>query len=75
MNNILPVPAVSFIKACKLIYRVIGENNNARLGADETLDKIADWAAGRKDKPDIGEGRAVTKIVITMSSSRPVKSG
>lgn len=53
----------------KLIYRVIGENNNARLGADETLDKIADWAAGRKDKPDIGEGRTVTKIVINSLSS------
>lgn len=53
----------------KIIYRVIGENNNARLSADETLDKIADWAAERADKPDIGEGRTVTRIVINSLSS------
>lgn len=53
----------------KLIYRVVGANNNARLDADETLDKIADWAASRTTKPDIGLGKVVTKITTNSNSS------
>lgn len=53
----------------KIVYRVYGESNNAILSADETLDKIASWAVERADKPDIGEGRTVTRIVINSLSS------
>lgn len=48
----------------KLIYRAQpGDSNNNRLKMNEILDAIGDWAARRRDKPDIGAGKQMRKIV------------
>lgn len=53
----------------KIIYRLLAASNNDRLNADETLDRLAGWAASRLDKPDIGENRKVLRIQINSTSS------
>lgn len=53
----------------KIIYRLFAASNNDRLNADETLDRLAGWAASRLDKPDIGENRKVLRIQINSTSS------
>lgn len=47
----------------KLIYRVQpGNSNNNRLEADEVLNAIGDWAAARRDFPDIGPNKYIQRI-------------
>ena len=53
----------------KLIYRLIATTTDAKLKADEFLDRLADWAVNRKDLPDIGENRSVIKIKIDALSA------
>ena len=53
----------------KLIYRIQPDDNDDRLKADELLNKMGDWAAGRKDRPDLGEGAVCLKIEATTRSS------
>lgn len=44
----------------KIIYRTAPGTPEARLGADELLDALAQWAAGQT--PDIGDGLEVQEI-------------
>lgn len=53
----------------KIIYRLQAAGNNTRLAADETLNALADWAATRQDRPDLGGGRTVTRIVSDSRSA------
>lgn len=53
----------------KLIYRLQPVNNNQRLGADEVLNSIADWAVSREDKPDIGDARRVKRLTSNTRSA------
>lgn len=54
----------------KVIYRLQPSNsNNNRLRADEILDALADWAANRKDFPDIGPGKTVKQIIVNSRSA------
>lgn len=53
----------------KIIYRLTASNNDMRLRADEVLNRIADWAATRSDRPVLGEGMAVRKIESTSRAS------
>lgn len=50
----------------KLIYRVNpGNSNDKRLKADELLNDIGDWAQNTAERPDIGEGKHVTRVEPT----------
>jgi len=52
----------------KIIYRIKpGNNPDARLEADELLDRFGDWA--RTQRPDIGENMRVTKLEATTRSA------
>lgn len=51
----------------KIVYRVKANTPDARLGADELLDALGDWASGKK--PDIGDGREVQELEKTTQSS------
>lgn len=52
----------------KIIYRVKpGKTPDARLKADELLDRLADWACAQK--PDIGSGLLVQELEQTTRSS------
>lgn len=51
----------------KIIYRVMPGTPNARLGADELLDSLGDWASGQK--PHIGDGLEVQELEQTTRSS------
>lgn len=54
----------------KVVYRLQpGNSNNSRLKADELLNRLADWAAGRKDKPVLGPGIHVLSIAGNTRSS------
>lgn len=53
----------------KLIYRSQPTTNGERLKMDEVLDAIGDWAAHRRDKPDIGENKQLQRIVVNARSS------
>ena len=41
----------------KLVYRVQPDDNDSRLSADETLNKIGIWAERDATKPDLGAAR------------------
>lgn len=45
----------------KLIYRLQATNNNMRLGADEALNSLADWAA-EATPPELGGGKKWRRI-------------
>ncbi len=51
----------------KVVYRMKPGSPDARLNADELLNRLGDWASGQK--PDIGEGLAVQTLEQTMRSS------
>lgn len=53
----------------KLIYRGQPTTNGDRLKMDEVLDAIGDWAAHRRDRPDIGAGKQVQRITVNARSS------
>lgn len=54
----------------KLVYRgQPGDSNNNRLKMDEVLDTVGDWAARRRDRPDIGGGKQVRRITVNARSS------
>lgn len=54
----------------KIVYRLQpGNSNNARLGADELLNALGDWAVSRKDFPDIGERKRVVKLECNTRSA------
>lgn len=53
----------------KLIYRGQPTDNSERLEMDEILDAIGDWAAHRRDKPDIGEKKQMQRLVVNARSS------
>lgn len=58
-----------YIAECqfKVIYRAKPSNPDGRLGADELLDGLGDWATGQK--PDIGSGLEVQELEQTTRSS------
>ena len=47
----------------KLIYRAQPDSNNDRLKMDEMLNSLGDWAASRKDMPDIGDGLEAEYVI------------
>ncbi|AWY06826.1 MAG: minor capsid protein [Caudoviricetes sp.] len=51
----------------KVIYRCKPTKTDGRLGADELLDSLGDWATGQK--PDIGDGLEVQEFEQTTRSS------
>lgn len=53
----------------KLIYRGQPTTNGDRLKMDEALDAIGDWAAHRRDKPDIGQDKQMQRLVVNARSS------
>lgn len=53
----------------KLIYRDQPTTNGDRLKMDEVLDAIGDWAAHRRDRPDIGAGKQVQRVTVNARSS------
>lgn len=53
----------------KLIYRGQPTDNGERLEMDEVLDAIGDWAARRRDKPDIGPKKQMQRITVNARSS------
>lgn len=53
----------------KLIYRGQPTTDGDRLKMDEVLDAAADWAARRRDRPGIGEGKQVQRITVNARSS------
>lgn len=53
----------------KLEYRIKpGDSMDKRLKADETLNRLGDWAS--MGKPDLGEGIRVVKVEVTARSVR-----
>lgn len=53
----------------KLIYRGQPTTNGDRLKMDEALDAIGDWAARRRNGPDIGENKRMQRITVNARSS------
>lgn len=53
----------------KLIYRGQPTTNGDRLKMDEVLDAIGDWAAHRRDGPDIGAGKRMQRMTVNARSS------
>lgn len=53
----------------KLIYRGQPTTNGDRLKMDEVLDAIGDWAAHRRDKPDIGDNKQMQRMTVNARSS------
>lgn len=54
----------------KVVYRLQpGNSNNNRLGADELLDELGDWASNRLDKPKLGGQLKVIDIECNTRSS------
>lgn len=53
----------------KLIYRGQPINDNERLGMDEDLNAVGDWAARRRDVPDIGKGKRMQRMTVNARSS------
>ena len=51
----------------KVIYRCKPAKTGGRLGADELLDSLGEWASGQK--PDIGEGLEVQDLEQSTRSS------
>jgi hypothetical protein len=52
----------------KIVYRIFaGNSNDARLSADELLDRFGDWAT--TEKPEIWDGIRVLKVEPTTRSS------
>lgn len=52
----------------RLVYRAVAGSNDGRLGADELLDALGDWAASAPP-PDIGPGLRVRRIEPTTRST------
>jgi hypothetical protein len=46
----------------KVIYRLQATNNNARLGADELLNSLADWAVTNTSLIELGGNRAFRSL-------------
>lgn len=53
----------------KLIYRAQPTTDGGRLEMDEALDALGDWAARRRDRPDIGEGKRMQRIAVNARAS------
>lgn len=51
-----------------LICRVQPQTNDERLSADEYLNEVAEWAASRSDKPNLGENIKNVKIELNTRS-------
>lgn len=51
----------------KIVYRTQPLSPNARLNADDLLNRLGDWAAGQK--PDIGDGLEVQEVEQTARAS------
>lgn len=52
----------------RLVYRAVAGSNDGRLGADELLNALGDWAA-EAAPPDIGTGLRVRRIEPTTRST------
>lgn len=53
----------------KLIYRGQPTTNGDRLKMDEILDAIGDWAAHRRDGPELGTGKQMQRVTVNARSS------